>query len=168
MIVNFGSFSNEGEFSIGADAATLMPFFCLISALLIFFHLFEETLVLQVRVLGTVWGLTVESTKPSRQPWSTLSVRLRHLSESLVLHAVLSDWLKRQIQVLILMKLSTGLLTRWVWWSSFFREGTYLVIALSAPKVTWVHSCIGTRWIIGHLNFLTHLSYIDHPRLRAL
>ena len=54
VIVNFGSFSNEGEFSIGADAATLMPFFCLISALLIFFHLFEETLVLQVRVLGTV------------------------------------------------------------------------------------------------------------------
>ena len=74
-----------------AQTALLMSLSCFLSAFTIFVHRVDVILVLQVRILGAVGCCTVESTKSSSEFLIALSVRFRHLSESIVLHAVMRD-----------------------------------------------------------------------------
>ena len=74
-----------------AQTALLMSLSCFLSALAIFVHRVNVILVLQVRILGAVGGCAVESSESSSEFLIALSVRFRHLRESIVLHAVMSD-----------------------------------------------------------------------------
>ena len=112
--------------------------------------------------------MTIELSKPGGQLRGTLFVRLRQLSESLVLHAVLCDRLDRERDVLILLELPAWLLNRFIRRVAVFIEGTDFARALSAPKVSRVHCCVGAWWVKGHLNFLTYASYVDYALLGTL
>ena len=74
-----------------AQTALLMSLSCFLSTFTILVHRVNVILVLQVRILGAVGRCTVESAESSSEFLIALSVWFRHLRESIVLHAVMSD-----------------------------------------------------------------------------